>query len=204
MPKKDLADYKKVKNTPEKAEEDVPENELRIGTQRSLKKYISLAIDLFNDEKGFKTVTLKGRGQAVSNVVSIAEVVKRRVKGLHQLTSMESTEVVDEYEPIDASKGLEKIQRTKYICGLSIVLSLDELDKNDAGYQEPLPEDAVVEEDKELRKRSSNRPRRSATKSSSAGRGGRGAASRGTGRGGNAGRGSRGGRGGRGATRGYR
>ena len=108
MPKKDLADYKKVKNTQEKAEEDVPENELRIGTQRSLKKYISLAIDLFNDEKEHRQVTLKGRGQAVSNVVSVAEVVKRRVKGLHQLTSMESTEVVDEYEPIDASKGLEK------------------------------------------------------------------------------------------------
>eukprot|EP01064_Diplonema_japonicum_P016271 TRINITY_DN24276_c0_g1_i1.p1 TRINITY_DN24276_c0_g1~~TRINITY_DN24276_c0_g1_i1.p1 ORF type:complete len:212 (+),score=42.69 TRINITY_DN24276_c0_g1_i1:60-638(+) len=183
-----LKGYQKVSKPEEKEAKEHPANELLIGSQRSPKQCISQAIDLL--ESGEKTLVLKGRGSAVNAVVNIAEVVKRRVKGLHQLTQMESLEVTDEYEPKDSSAGLENIKKTKYICGLSITLSLEELDTSLPGYQEPLPSEQVTQEDKDRRARRAAAPR-TTRPSSGGGRGGK--SGRGGGRGNSRGRGSRGG-----------
>ena len=45
-------------------------------------------------------------GRAISKVVTVAEIIKRRKPDLHQITEIGSTTVVDEYEPTE--EGLEK------------------------------------------------------------------------------------------------
>merc|ERR1712228_624801 len=72
-----------------------------------------------------------------------AEVIKRRFKGVHQITNIGSTEVVDTYEPKE--QGLETFEHKRLLSFIEITLSLDKLDTKNKGYQAPLP-DSMVEE----------------------------------------------------------
>lgn len=42
-------------------------------------------------------------GYAINKTVTIAEIVKRRIVGVHQITELSSTTVTDEYEADDGS-----------------------------------------------------------------------------------------------------
>lgn len=44
-------------------------------------------------------MVLKAMGRAINKTVGIAEIVKRRVHGLHQITDTGSAEIVDVWEP---------------------------------------------------------------------------------------------------------
>merc|ERR1711972_939332 len=101
---------------------------------------------LFN-EQDKKTMTITGTGNAITKAVTLAEVAKRRFKGLHQITSLSSTEIVDEYEPLE--EGLDKVTDTRTVSVMEIVLSKDALDTSDKGYQAPIDESLVTEYDAE-------------------------------------------------------
>ena len=45
--------------------------------------------------KQFKTIVLKATGRAINRAVTTAEIVKRRIAGLHQETNLETLEIVD-------------------------------------------------------------------------------------------------------------
>merc|ERR1711920_491927 len=86
-------------------------------------------------------------GNALTKAVTSAEVAKRRFKGLHQITSLSTTEIVDEYEPLE--EGLDKVTDTKTLSCIEIKLSMEAMDTGDKGYQAPLPESEVTEYDPE-------------------------------------------------------
>jgi DNA-binding protein len=44
-------------------------------------------------------------GRAINKTVTIAEILKRRIPGLHQITEIESTDIIDVWEPLE--EGLE-------------------------------------------------------------------------------------------------
>jgi hypothetical protein len=44
-------------------------------------------------------------GRAINKTVTIAEILKRRVAGLHQITEIESTDITDVWEPLE--EGLD-------------------------------------------------------------------------------------------------
>merc|ERR1712187_569568 len=90
---------------------------------------------------------ITGTGNAITKAVSLAEVVKRRFKGLHQVTALSTTDIVDEYEPLE--EGLDKVTDTRTLSCIEIKLSKDELDTSDKGYQAPLPESEVTDYDPE-------------------------------------------------------
>lgn len=48
--------------------------------------------------KKFDAFTIKATGQALATAVTVAEIIKRRFKGIHQMTKIGSLEVNDEYE----------------------------------------------------------------------------------------------------------
>merc|ERR1719440_139649 len=77
--------------------------------------------------------------------------MKRRFKGLHQVTSIGQSEIVDEFEPLE--EGLDKVTQTRHIPFVQITLSKEALDTNDKGYQAPIDESLVKEmDDEELKK----------------------------------------------------
>ncbi|KAG2437455.1 hypothetical protein HXX76_006105 [Chlamydomonas incerta] len=122
----------------------IAENEIRVRSTEPPRIYVSQALSLLKD-KGHRTIVIKAMGKAINKTVAIAEVVKRRVGGLHQLTSTGSMVLTDEYEPNEegAGQGLSPIQVSRNVSVLTITFSLDGLDSANPGYQPPLPADQV-------------------------------------------------------------
>ncbi|XP_077431988.1 ribonuclease P protein subunit p25-like protein [Vanacampus margaritifer] len=76
-------------------------------------------------------------GKGVSKAITCAEVVKRRVRGLHQLTSLASATLTDVWEPLEAAVGLDTLTVSRKLPVIWILLSKDTLDCSLPGYQAP-------------------------------------------------------------------
>jgi len=180
-----LNKYQRVEK--EKIDSNIQPNEIRITALGRRKNYISYALNLLNEdnEHAESIIFLKAMGRAITKTVAICEIIKRRISGLHQLTELDSSEIVDIWEPLE--EGLQLVKVVRRVSSITISLSKNELDVNAAGYQPPIPEEEVKPERKDL----VDAPR-------SRGKGGRGrrrGRGRGRGRGGGGGRGRGRGRG---------
>uniref|UniRef100_A0A3B3D2D2 Ribonuclease P/MRP 25 subunit-like n=1 Tax=Oryzias melastigma TaxID=30732 RepID=A0A3B3D2D2_ORYME len=80
-------------------------------------------------------VTASGKG--VSKAISCAEIVKRRVKGLHQLTRLLHSTVVEVWEPLEPAAGLDSLNVSRKLPAVWILLSREPLDSSQPGYQAP-------------------------------------------------------------------
>ncbi|KAJ0973293.1 hypothetical protein J5N97_021252 [Dioscorea zingiberensis] len=128
-------------------ESPINENEIRITAQGRIRNYITYAIALFQ-EKGSDEIVLKAMGRAMNKAVVIAELLKRRIVGLHQNTRTGSIDITDTWEPLE--EGLLPLETTRHVSLMTIALSKKELDSTSPGYQPPIPADQVkplVEDD---------------------------------------------------------
>lgn len=82
-----------------------------------------------------RNLNIRATGNAIVKALILIEIVKRRVGGLHQINNIDSTEIVDEYEP--QQEGLEKTTQKRRVTCLDCNLSKDQLDIEHVGYQEP-------------------------------------------------------------------
>eukprot|EP01064_Diplonema_japonicum_P015668 TRINITY_DN2343_c1_g2_i1.p1 TRINITY_DN2343_c1_g2~~TRINITY_DN2343_c1_g2_i1.p1 ORF type:complete len:320 (+),score=58.03 TRINITY_DN2343_c1_g2_i1:48-1007(+) len=180
----DTTKYRKVKKERDE-EEAKPDGEIRVSSKEDSVTVIKGGIKLLKED-GHRTLTIKGLGAVVSKTITVAEMIKRRVKGLHQITALEPTVIVDKYvakdEPAEGEEPLpeKSVERTVHL--MEITLSLDELDTSNLGYQPPLPEEEV-EEDAEInlpseRKSVAKRGERKGGRRETS-RGGRGSSTRG-------------------------
>merc|ERR1712226_97590 len=106
----------------------------------SVSAYVSRAATVYNELNKPKVV-IKATGSALTKAVTAAEVIKRRFKGLHQVTKIGNQDIVDEWEPIE--EGLDKVVETRQMPYIEITLSKEALDTSDVGYQAPLDESMV-------------------------------------------------------------
>eukprot|EP00741_Cyanophora_paradoxa_P005034 tig00000842_g4876.t1 len=172
--------YRRVEKP--KQEQSIEENEIRITTQGKMRNYISYATNLFQGEKNANEVVLKAMGRAINKTVTIAEIIKRRIPGLHQLTKIDSTDITDVWEPIE--EGLNKLETTRHVSMVTITLSKLQLDSSLPGYQPPIPEDQVKPlQEEDFGEYDEARPARGRGRGRGAGPAGRGRG-RGRGRGG--------------------
>ncbi|XP_027092288.1 uncharacterized protein LOC113748941 [Coffea eugenioides] len=130
--------YRKVEKP--KAETPIDENEIRITSQGRMRSYITYAMSLLQ-EKGSEEIVFKAMGRAINKTVTIVELIKRRIVGLHQITSITSTDINDTWEPLE--EGLLPLQTTRHVSMITITLSKKELDTSSLGYQPPIPADQV-------------------------------------------------------------
>lgn len=72
--------YQKVRNVSEKA----ADNEVRITERKPLGNYVKYILSQFR-ERNANEVILRSMGKTMDKIISIAEIVKYRVKGLHQI-----------------------------------------------------------------------------------------------------------------------
>ncbi len=70
--------YERVKKPQQKSED----NEVRISKSTPVHNYAKYILSLFK-EKGAQEVKMTSMGDAIQKVVSIAEIIKYRVKGLY-------------------------------------------------------------------------------------------------------------------------
>lgn len=78
-------------------------------------------------------------GRVINKTVSLAEILKRRVKGLHQLTEIGSVEVTDATPAQEEEADNE--DATRLLSVISIILTTEP--PNDSRYQAPLPDEEV-------------------------------------------------------------
>ncbi|KAJ8406579.1 hypothetical protein AAFF_G00301530 [Aldrovandia affinis] len=82
---------------------------------------------------GLRQVVFAGSGRAVTKTITCAEIMKRKVGGLHQLTKLRYGRVREVW---DGGAGAETtVHRT--VPSISILLSKDPLDPREPGYQPP-------------------------------------------------------------------
>ncbi|TQD97890.1 hypothetical protein C1H46_016415, partial [Malus baccata] len=65
---------------------------------------LSVCVTSFQ-EKGSDEIVFKAMGRAINKTVTIVELIKRRIVGLHQNTTIGSTDITDIYEPLE--EGLD-------------------------------------------------------------------------------------------------
>ncbi|KAL3514807.1 hypothetical protein ACH5RR_027524 [Cinchona calisaya] len=130
--------YRKVEKP--KVETPIDENEIRITSQGRMRSYITYAMALLQ-EKGSEEIVFKAMGRAINKTVTIVELIKRRIVGLHQITSITSTNINDTWEPLE--EGLLPLETTRHVSMITITLSKKELDTSLLGYQPPIPADQV-------------------------------------------------------------
>ncbi|KAM6995511.1 ribonuclease P protein subunit p25-like protein [Tautogolabrus adspersus] len=76
-------------------------------------------------------------GKGVSKAITCAEIVKRRVKGLHQLTKLLYSTVVEVWEPLEPAAGLDSLTVNRNLPAIWILLSREPMDCSQPGYQPP-------------------------------------------------------------------
>ncbi|KAK6115711.1 hypothetical protein DH2020_007980 [Rehmannia glutinosa] len=130
--------YQKVEKP--KVETPIDENEIRITSQGRMRSYITYAMTLLQ-EKGSDEIVFKAMGRAINKTVTIVELIKRRIVGLHQITAIQSTDITDTWEPLE--EGLQILETTRKVSMVTITLSKKELDTKNIGYQPPIPADQV-------------------------------------------------------------
>ena len=159
-PSVDLKKYKRVERKNERRGSDEPkapgeEHIMKVSAKGRTAAYVAYAAKLFSEEK-MDLVTIKATGQALTTAVTCSEIVKRRIKGLHQEVKLGSLDIEDEYEAIDESKldgdnPNEKaaITQSRTVSFIEISLArgkaANKLDKKSSGYQKPLPDSEVEE-----------------------------------------------------------
>ncbi|KAI4316980.1 hypothetical protein L6164_024897 [Bauhinia variegata] len=130
--------YQKVEKP--RAETPIDENEIRITSQGRMRNYITYAMSLLQ-EKGSNEIVFKAMGRAINKTVTIVELIKRRIVGLHQNAEIGSTDITDTWEPLE--EGLLPLETTRHVSMITITLSKQELDTSSVGYQPPLPAEMV-------------------------------------------------------------
>ena len=125
-----MNNYTKVKE-PKEHKEGKDDNEVRVTSDRFIRKYLNAAEKILNDEES-KDLVIKATGNAIVNAVGLAELLKRRNEGLHQVNKIHSMEIIDKY--VSDIKDLEPIEQRRRVTAVDITLSKKQLDTTDIGY----------------------------------------------------------------------
>ncbi|XP_052454157.1 ribonuclease P protein subunit p25a [Carassius gibelio] len=91
-------------------------------------------------------VVFSGTGRAVTKTITCAEIMKRKVQGLHQLSKLQYRTVTEVWESQESGPLQMTVHRT--LPSICILLSKDPLDPQEPGYQPPVEINTLSEESK--------------------------------------------------------
>lgn len=117
---------------------DVTNPEIRVSAKGRLASYVTYGLKLFV-EQNLEEVTVRATGAALTTAVLAAETLKRRVKGLHQITTVGSVELDSKKEGVRNS-----------VSSMEIKLSKKKLNVKDPGYQAPIDPSLVLTEEEAI------------------------------------------------------
>lgn len=120
--------------------QEKPETDIILQRSNTYGKYIGRALKLFfEDNKKF--VTFKAAERVIERAIWAAEILKRKIGGLHQITRLTENKIVDVYEPRE--EGLERVQIERFLTVIEITLTKEPTaaEKAEKGYQAPIKVD---------------------------------------------------------------
>lgn len=129
-----------------KKQEDSKENEIRVKAVSRPFIYAAYAGKLLFEKK-FEKVFMLATGAATAKVIQSVEYIRKRVKGLMVCYEIESTEFIDEYEPL--VEGLDSVEIKRLVPTLKAYLFLTPLPNlmNKPGFLPPLPIEEITDEE---------------------------------------------------------
>ncbi|MGH0130710.1 UNVERIFIED_CONTAM: hypothetical protein FKN15_026558 [Acipenser sinensis] len=113
---------------------DTPEVKVKDGSK--IRNLMGFAIGRMESEAA-RHILFSGTGKAVAKTISCVEILKRRVKGLHQLTRLLYRHIEEHWEPLVPEAGLDTLTVKKNVPVIWVLLSKDPLDMAEPGYQAP-------------------------------------------------------------------
>ena len=114
-------------------------NEIYVQGSRGIKGLVSNAHELLNGEEKYPFINLKGSGLAVAKTLRLCNVLRNGIEGLHSAVHF-SCDAVE----FENTKDPEQT-RTRTVSSVDIILSLDidQVGKDDPGYQAPVETDKI-------------------------------------------------------------
>ncbi|KAL1257245.1 hypothetical protein QQF64_012790 [Cirrhinus molitorella] len=115
--------------------------EMRVKEGSKIRNLMGFAMARMQDEPGdmgqtgLRRVVFSGSGRAVTKTITCAEIMKRKIGGLHQMTKLQYKGLREIWESQEGGDSEVTVHRT--LPSISILLSKDPLDPLEPGYQPP-------------------------------------------------------------------
>ncbi|KAJ8290825.1 hypothetical protein GJAV_G00018010 [Gymnothorax javanicus] len=84
-----------------------------------------------------RQILFSGSGKSISKAITCTEILKRRMRGLHQYTQLLYRTVQEVWEPLEPAAGLDSLTVNRNVPAIWVLLSKDPLDSTRPGYQAP-------------------------------------------------------------------
>lgn len=128
------------------SDSDRLKNHIFVRSNSIIRKVIAFSMDLILNKK-FPNIVLTSMSKNMDKSIYIAELIKQKLKGLSQQSALKTLEYEETYIPIKGHTSQEKIVVYRSVPLLEIVLDYkNTIDINHYGYQAPLPEDKLSQE----------------------------------------------------------
>ncbi|XP_072409131.1 ribonuclease P protein subunit p25-like protein [Chiloscyllium punctatum] len=136
----EMANYRKIGRTEEESPlpfADLPADtvEMRVKEGSKIRNLMGFALARMELE-GTRRIVFSGSGRAVTKTITCAEIMKRRLGGLHQITKLRPRSLRETWQSSTAGSGAA-LTLLKTVPSVCILLSKEPLDPAEAGYQPP-------------------------------------------------------------------
>ncbi|XP_061115463.1 ribonuclease P protein subunit p25-like protein [Conger conger] len=84
-----------------------------------------------------RQILFSGAGKSIAKAITCTEILKRRMRGLHQYTQLLYRTVHEVWEPLEPAAGLDSLTVSRNVPAICVLLSKDPLDNTQPGYQAP-------------------------------------------------------------------
>ncbi|XP_078055999.1 ribonuclease P protein subunit p25-like protein [Mustelus asterias] len=136
-----MDNYRKIRRTEEDSPPpfaDLPPDtvEMRVKEGSKIRNLMGFAMGRM-ELQGTRQIVFSGSGRAVTKTITCVEIMKRRIRGLHQITKLRYKALQETWEPREPGEGTPNLTLLKNVPSICILLSKEPLDPNEAGYQPP-------------------------------------------------------------------
>ncbi|XP_029437270.1 ribonuclease P protein subunit p25-like protein isoform X2 [Rhinatrema bivittatum] len=117
---------------------DLPQDttDMKVRDGSKIRNLMGYAISKMESDP-VRQILFSGFGKAVSKTITCVEIMKRKVKGLHQITKVVFRQIEEMWEPIVPEAGLDSLTVKRNIPAIYVLLSKDPLNTQEPGYQAP-------------------------------------------------------------------
>ncbi|XP_053313957.1 ribonuclease P protein subunit p25-like protein [Spea bombifrons] len=136
-----MENYKKVKTVEKELAAPVqglPADviEMKVKDGSKIRNLMGFAVGKMESES-VRQIAFSGSGKALGKTITCVEIMKRRLKDLHQITKICFRQTEEIWEPIVPEVGLDPLTVKRNSPAIFVLLSKDPLDAAEPGYQAP-------------------------------------------------------------------
>ncbi|KAM4809223.1 ribonuclease P protein subunit p25-like protein [Rhinophrynus dorsalis] len=115
--------------------------DMKVKDGSKIRNLMGFAVGKMENES-VRQILFSGSGKALSKTITCVEIMKRRLKDLHQITKIFYRQTEEIWEPIVPDVGLDPLTVKRNSPAICVLLSKDPLDTSEPGYQAPGSYDA--------------------------------------------------------------